>query len=352
MRQGQPRRSLQTDGEKVTGRPDLRLKIAGIGRYLPTRVVSSDEVAQLCGLPRGWIEEHGGVSQRRWARPEDGETNSWMGARAAEAAIVDAGVALADIDLILNASGTVEQAIPDGGPLLQRELGAQTSGIPCASVHSTCLSFLTALETSASHLELGLYRRILVVCSEISSCGLDFADPESSALFGDAACAVVLTRATEDEASRLHALRMETYSSGADWTTIRGAGTRRHPNHPATRKEDNLFHMDGPELLKQALKTMPGFLDRLWARITSDSSDIALVIPHQTSLAGLRAHRRVGFPDEKVVQTLDQYGNCIAASMPLTLHEAIRDGRLSRGDRFLLLGTGAGLSFGGAILTY
>ena len=327
---------------------ELRLRIAGMGRYLPERVVTSDEVAERCDLPPGWIEEHSGVRERRWAAP--GERASEMGARAARSALENAGVALEEVDLVINASGTTEQVIPDGGPLLQRELGL--TRVPCHTVHATCLSFLTALELAASHLELERYRRVLVVSSEITSCALNFAEPESSVLFGDAAVAAVLVRAADDEPSRLHALRFETYSDGADLTTVRGGGTRHHPNDPATRREDNLFHMAGPEVLKLGLKLMPPFLDRLLSDVDFGPDELALVVPHQTSLAGLRAHRRLGFEDERVAVTLDRYGNCVAASMPLTLHDALEAGRLVRGDKVLLLGTGAGLSFGGALLTY
>ncbi len=213
--------------------PALPLKILGVGRYLPERTVPSSEVEALCGLPAGWIERRSGVLERRWVTRESGETASHMGAQAAREAVAEAGLALTDLDLILNASGTPEQAIPDGGPLIQRQLGLGSSGIACLSVHATCLSFLAALDLSANLLATGRYRHILIVTAEIGSAGINVREPESASLMGDAAAAVVVSRTPPGEAACLQAARLETYGDGADLTAIRGGGTRRHPNHPA-----------------------------------------------------------------------------------------------------------------------
>src|SRR5688572_7446931 len=130
----------------------FRIKIAGMGRYLPERIVTNEELEALCDLPRGWIEKHNGVCERRWI---NGETSSYMGAQAAREALDKAGMQLGDIDLILNASGTPEQVIPDTGALIQRQLGLGESGIPSMSIHATCLSFVAALDMSASLITSG-----------------------------------------------------------------------------------------------------------------------------------------------------------------------------------------------------
>ncbi len=327
----------------------LPLKIIGVGRYLPERVVPSREVEALCGLPAGWIERRSGVRERRWV---SGETSSSMGAAAAREAVADAGLALTDIDLILNASGTPEQAIPDGGPLIQRQLGLGASGIASLSVHATCLSFLAALDLSANLLATGRYKHILIVSAEIGSVGINVREPESASLMGDAAAAVVVTRTPEGEAACLQAARLETYGDGADLTAIRGGGSRAHPNHPGTRPEDNLFHMDGPQVLRMALRYSGGFLERLRPGLSKGLGSIRLVVPHQPSKMGLKAMEMFGWPSEQIVRTLDHLGNCVAASIPCTLYEAVCGGRLRRGEEVLLVGTGAGLSIGGVILTY
>ena len=327
----------------------LPMKIAGIGRYLPKRVVPSSELEQKLGLPDGWIAKKQGVRERRWV---DDETASYMGAQAAGVALDDAGIGLAEVDLIVNASGSAEQAIPDGAPLIQRHLGLGSSGVACMSIHATCLSFLVALDTAASLLATGRYRCIVVVSSEISSHALNFAHPESSTLFGDGAAAVVLTRPGQGDPGALMASRLETYGEGAYFTQVAGGGTRKHPNHPDTRPEDNLFHMDGPAVFAMAVKYAPAFLERLQPGLSTGLGDIKLCVPHQASKLALEAHRFFGFKKTQIVRVIDYLGNCIAASLPLALHEAIKDGRLERGDRFLMIGTGAGLSLAGAILTY
>lgn len=325
------------------------IQIAGLGHYLPQRVVQNQEVEALCRLPTGWIETKTGVRERRWV---EGESNAYMAGQAAQEALAKAGLALADIDLIINASGTQAQAIPDGAALLQKELGLGTSGIPCFSIHATCLSFVTALEVATTLLIAHRYRHILIVSAEIASCGLNFEEPESASLLGDGAAAAIVTTAMEDELSAFHAMRIETYGEGAPYAELRGGGSRHHPNHQETSPEDNLFHMNGPQLLKLTRRYSRDFLERLQPGLSYGLNDIKLVIPHQASLLGLRMLRYFGWPETQVMVILDRVGNCVAASIPLALYEAVEQGRVQRGDKVLLIGTGAGLSMGGVVLTY
>lgn len=325
----------------------IPLKIAGMGRYAPEHIVTNDELEARCGLPSGWIEQRTGVLERHWSQTE---TASQMAGHAVRDAVQQAGLSLSDIDLIINASGTPEQVVPDGGALLQRELGLTESGIPAFSIHMTCLSFLAALQTAAAYLQTGLYRRILISSSEIVSSGLNFNEPESATLLGDAAAAVVVTLPEAGSNAAVHAMRFETFSSGADFTAIFGGGTRKHPNNPATRPEDNLFSMNGPRLLNLALRTVPQFLEHLRAGLSHDLGDIKMVIPHQTSKAGFRLLSRFGYSQERVMMTLDRYGNCGAASIPFALSMAYEQGCIYPEDEVLLVGTGAGVSIGGVIL--
>lgn len=328
----------------------LPLKILGVGRYLPKRVVTSAEVERLCGIKPGWIERHTGIRERRWVGP--GESNSIMGAAAAREAIADSGLRLDDIDLILCASGTPEQTIPDNSALIQRELGLGQSGVSCMSVHITCLSFLLALDLASVMLSTGRYRNILIVSSDIASVALNFRDPESSALFGDAAAACVVTRTPPGEKSEVKTARFETYSVGAHLTEIRGGGSRLHPTNPETKPEDNLFSMAGPKVYRLARQHQDQFLERLRPGLSHSPGTIKTALPHQASLLALRALRRNGIDDDQVVITLDRFGNCVATSLPLTLYEAVKTGRLQRGDETLICGTGAGLTLGGMIITY
>jgi 3-oxoacyl-[acyl-carrier-protein] synthase-3 len=327
----------------------LPLRIAGLGRYLPSRVVPSSELESLCALPEGWVERRNGVRERRWVTTE---TSSFMAAQAALEALDDAGLEPGELDLVINASGTAEQAIPDTGALIQRQLGLGRSGIPAMSVHTTCLSFITALEVAAHFLSSGRFGRILVASSDISSCGIDLKQPESASLVGDAAAAVVLTRADGTDQSRICNAHFRTYGDGADLTSIRGGGSARHPRKPGHDPGDDLFRMDGPAVLRMVRQFDEAFLEELYPGLSKSLVDIDLVIPHQSSRVGLQLLQRYGWPEESIVRTLGELGNCVAASIPSTLYEAVRGGRVKRGDKVLLIGTGAGLSLGGLVLVY
>jgi len=330
-----------------------RVQIAGLGRYLPARVVGNAELEAQFGLEPGWILAHNGVEERRRADVAAGETATWMAARAAREALDDAGLAPEDLDLILNASGTAEQAIPDGAPLVQHQLGLGTSGCAAYSVHATCLSFLVALDTAAALIACGRHRRALVVSADVGSASVIGVDPESETLWGDAAAAVVLTAAPRGSESALHRVCMHTHGARADLTEVRGGGTRLFPGRAglaASELRDELrFVMRGPEVLRHSLRMARPFFAEL---LPEGPLGLDLIVPHQPSLAGLEALAALGLPRDRTVSTLRQLGNCVAASLPCTLYEAQRTGALRRGHRLLLFGTGAGLSMAGALWTF
>jgi len=329
----------------------LGLKLLGSGQALPGRVVPTAEVAALCGVDAAVAEARSGVQERRWL--SDGETVLTLGAQAARAALGAADLEAGEVDLLLNASGSQAQPIPDGAALLARELGLL--GVAAYSLHGTCLSFLMALQHAALMLGAGLARRVLIVSSEAGSKGLNPAQPESTLLIGDGAAAVVLG---PGEAWRqgvpeqgLKAARFETYPEGADHTRIRGGGSLLRPADPGVRPEDFTFDMQGLQVLRLASQIVPGFLERLWPGLSRGLPGIDRVIPHQASLAGLKLMARCGWPAERTEVTLGHLGNVIAASLPLTLHQAVVNGRAREGDTLLLVGTGAGLTAGGLIWT-
>jgi 3-oxoacyl-[acyl-carrier-protein] synthase-3 len=328
---------------------NLPLRIIGLGRYLPARVVPSSELERMCGVPAGWVERRNGVRERRWVT---GETSSFMAAQAACEALEEAGLSPQQLDLIINASGTAEQAIPDTGALIQRQLGLGRSGIPAMTVHTTCLSFVAALDVAANFLQTGRYRNILIASADVASCGINLKEPESASLVGDAAAAVVVTRPKSGDASIVHHAHFKTYGEGAYLTTIMGGGSAHHPRFADHNPDLDLFHMDGPAVLRMVREIGDDFLEELYPGLSKSLIDINVVVPHQASKVGLLMLTRFGWPEEKIMHTLEWLGNCVAASIPVTLYQAIRDGNIQRGHKVLLAGTGAGLSIGGLILTY
>ncbi|GAA5503558.1 3-oxoacyl-[acyl-carrier-protein] synthase 3 [Deinococcus xinjiangensis] len=321
----------------------LPIRILATAQALPRRVVTTDELAPQLGLSAEVALKRTGVAERRWV--SDGETALSLGAQAAREAVAQAGLELEQIDTLLNASGSQLQPIPDGAALLARELGLR--GAATYSLHGTCLSFLLALNHAALLIASGQARHVLIISSEAGSLGLNRGQPESTLLIGDGAAAVVVGPATKP-AQGIAAVRIETYPEGADSTQIRGGGSLLHPKDCVP--EDLTFDMQGLKVLKLASEVVPDFLERLQTGLSRSLVGIDRVIPHQASQAGLNLMTRYGWPAERIEVTLPTLGNVIAASLPLTLHQALKGGRAKAGDTLLLVGTGAGLIAGGLIL--
>lgn len=180
------------------------VKIKGTGKYLPERQISDAELDLVLGTPAGWVNKITGVGVRHYAG--EGETASMMGAKAAEAALADAGLSFEDIDCLVCTSGTKEQPLPSTAVFIQQAMGQADSGVPAFDIDATCLSFLVGLDVMSYMVEAGRYRNVLLVATEIASAGLNWEDKESSALFGDGAAAVVIGPAEAGDASGiLHA---------------------------------------------------------------------------------------------------------------------------------------------------
>jgi 3-oxoacyl-[acyl-carrier-protein] synthase-3 len=328
----------------------LAVRIAGLGSYLPERRVTNEELAAHLGIPAHWIERATGVRERRYAGDE---TAAGMGAAAGRCALVAAGLSLADLDAVVGASSAPQQTIPCTAALVARELGLPDGQVACFDLNATCLSFPFALQTIAALVAAGAYRTALLFSSEIASRSLNPRERESAVLFGDAAAAAIVTRAAPGEASAIWGARFATHPSGADLTVVLGGGTLHHPNDPATRPEMNLFHMEGPAVFRQGARLIGPFLDTFLAEVGWDRPTIAAVVPHQASRHALdQLTTRLGFTTAQVVSNLALRGNCVAASIPLALAEAVGCGHIRRGDRVLLGGTGAGLTLGALALTY
>lgn len=331
---------------------DIRsVAVLGTGHALPAKAMTSAELDQHLKQPPGAVELIGGVRQRFFAASH--ETAASLAAEAGRQALDAAGLALADIDCLVAASGTMDQGMPCNAALIHRELGLSARAIPAFDINASCLSFLAALDMVAWPIVAGRYRRVLVVAADIASCGLDWTTLESSAIFGDGAAAAVLGPST-DGRSRLLAAELNTLSEGVELCRIPAGGSRFHPtriNQPVD--ELTKFRMDGKGVFKLAAAHLPAFVERLLARARLTRDQLDWIVPHQASqLAITHLTRRLGFAGNKVIDIFAEHGNQVAASLPTALDIAIRDGRVQRGHRLLLLGTGAGLSLGGVVLEY
>lgn len=326
-----------------------RFGIAGSGAYLPRRILRADDLDALTGLPPGSIAQRFHIEKRH--RADADETSSFMGAKAAEAALAQAGWDPATLDVIIGACGVMEQPIPGTSVLIQRRLGLGASGIPAFDINATCLSFLMALDRVLIGFLLGEWRRALIVSADIASAALDFSTPESSVLFGDGAAAFALEA---DGPHTLLAHSFRTYGDAADVCRLEAGGTRVRPEPDmeaflARAK----FRMDGKGVFRATSLRFPGFLSALLKAADISAEDLASIIPHQASAAALE-HVKRSIPGGHA-KTFDIYasvGNLIATSLPFTLHTARQQGRLRQSELALLLGSAAGISLGGAVIRW
>ncbi len=327
------------------------VSLLGTGHALPADAITSAELDRRLNHRPGTIEQVGGVRQRHFVTRD--ETAAKLAAEAARRALDAAGLTLADIDCLVAASGTMDQGMPYNAALIHRELGLSERAIPAFDINASCLGFLVALDTVAWPIVAGRYRCVLVVAADIASCGLDWSSLETSAIFGDGAAAAVLGPSI-DGRSRLIAAELNTLSEGVNLCHIMAGGSRYHPTR-INQSFDELtkFRMDGKGVFKLAASHLPAFVERLLTRAALTRNQLDWIVPHQAShLAMAHLTKRLGFAHDKVIDIFADHGNQVAASLPTALDIAIRDGRIQRGQRLLLLGTGSGLSLGGVVMEY
>ncbi|MBP2657343.1 MAG: beta-ketoacyl-ACP synthase [Firmicutes bacterium] len=326
------------------------VRIIATGKYIPPTVVTNVDLEEKLNLPSGWIEKKIGVFSRHYAM---GETQSEMAAKAIRDALQSVNMTMEDIDCLVGANGAMEQAIPSNAALTKKALGLEKA-IPAFDINSTCLSFLVAMDLVSPMVAAGQYRRVVIFSSDIASNALNWEHKESCILFGDGAAAVVIERDDNPRGSKIVASKLATYIEGTHLAEVKGGGTKLHPReYRETNKTDYLFHMEGEKMFRLSMKYIPDFFTDLLKSANCKMDDITMLIPHQASLTAMKLiQRKLGILDEKFMLTIQEYGNTIAASIPLALHDAISQGRVKRGDRIILFGTSAGLSIGGMVLEY
>jgi 3-oxoacyl-[acyl-carrier-protein] synthase-3 len=320
-------------------------RIAGTGAALPDRAVSNEELAhQLAG--RGietsdeWIVARTGIRQRYLAGPE--LTTTELGARAARAALAAARMEPGSVDLLILATSTPDQIFPSTACLVQAELGA--AGAAAFDVQAVCSGFVYGLAVADAMIRTGIYRRALVIGAELFSRILDWSDRTTCVLFGDGAGAVVLEASDSPGmlAARLH----------ADGSQARILCTAGRVTQGAVQG-DPFLRMDGQAVFKLAVNV----LDRSAREVLADANlgveTIDWLIPHQANVRILSATaRKLGLPESKVIVTVDQHGNTSAASVPLALDLAVRDGRIRAGQHLMLQGVGGGFTWGSVLVRF
>ncbi|MBD8089051.1 3-oxoacyl-ACP synthase [Pseudomonas fluorescens] len=338
------------------------MKILASAIELGSTVVNSTVIDAQQGLEPGTCEKQFLIKQRYYAG--EGQTSDQMAAQAISKALDQAGLSIEDFDCLISASGTPSQVLPYDAASVYRHLGS-TRRLHTFDVCMTCLSFVQALDVAKLYLDSGRYRRIIVVSSEVASCGLSTKQLESAVIFGDGAAAFLFER--QDDVSHglkakgisfdVKSMRFETVAEAYDFCTIAAGGSTRHIRDVQTSeqleqyRDDCVFHMDGKKLYRFVAKELRGFVDDHLASQGLSLDDIDLVVPHQASGHGLKhCQRLLGVEDSRFLNIFENYGNQVSVSIPLAIHKAIESGRILPGQRLLLVGTSAGMSYGSAII--
>lgn len=310
-------------------------RIIGTGSYLPSRAVSNADLAQRVDTSDEWIVARTGIRQRHLA--EDGQSTSDMALPASQAALAAAGIGAEEIDLIVVATSTPDLVFPSTACLLQNKLG--NKGGMAFDVQAVCSGFVYALTVADNFIRTGQARTALVVGAEIMSRIVDWNDRATCVLFGDGAGAVVL-RASDKPGILATALHAD--GSYADILAAPGQVCGgKITGSP-------MIVMDGQAVFKFAVRVLDEVGRETVEKAGMGLADIDWLIPHQANVRILESTaKKMGIPPEKVVITVDRHANTSAASIPLALDVAVRDGRIKAGQRILMLGVGGGFTWGG-----
>ena len=318
--------------------------VRGIGSYLPKRVVTNRDLEKLVDTSHDWIVQRTGIEQRYIAG--DDETTSVLGVKAAQAALADAGLTAADIDLIVCATSTPDYTFPSTATMIQCGLG-MTHGA-AFDLQAVCTGFVYAVATADKFLQSGSHKRALVIGAETFSRILDWNDRTTCVLFGDGAGAIVL-EAQEGEGTSA--------DRGVLTSHLRSDGRYRDKLYvnggPGSTKTTGVLKMEGKEVFRFAVGMVTDVVQDAFKATGTTPDELKWFVPHQANRRIITASaEKLGIAQEKVVITVDRHGNTSAASIPLALDAACKDGRIQRGDLVMIEAIGGGFTWGSALIRW
>jgi 3-oxoacyl-[acyl-carrier-protein] synthase-3 len=319
-------------------------RIAGTGSYLPEKVLTNDDLAKLVDTSDEWITSRTGIRERHIAA--EGETTGDLAYHAAVRALEAAGVAASELDLIVLGTTTPDLIFPSTACLIQHRLGA--NGCPAFDVNAACSGFVFALSVADKFIRSGAAKTVLVVGAETLSRMVDWTERTSCVLFGDGAGAVVLKADGETGILSTH-LHADGGKKELLWNPV-GVSVGFKPDLPNAGVRIN---MTGNDVFKHAVKALDAIVEETLEANGLDRHEIDWLIPHQANLRIIEATaKRLDMPMERVVVTVDRHGNTSSGSVPLALDEAVRSGKVQRGQLLLLEAFGGGVTWGSALLRY
>ena len=324
----------------------MKARIAGTGSYAPTKVLTNADLERMVATSDEWIRERTGIRERRIAAT--GEACSDVAVQAGRRALTAAGVAATDLDMILVATCTGDFPLPATACLVQHQLGATKAG--ACDLSAACCGFVYALSVADAYIKTGM-RHVLVIGSEVMSAITDWTDRNTCVLFGDGAGAVVLSASDGEQGILSTDLRSD--GTLCELIMVPGGGSRTPPSEKVITERLHTIKMKGNETFKVAVRTLEEIARTTLSANHFGVEDLDLYVPHQANVRILRAvMERLGLPIEKVLLNLDRYGNTSAASIPIALDEAVREGRIKDGSLVMLGAFGAGLTWASAMIRW
>lgn len=328
--------------------PFIRGKILGTGRALPARIVTNEELAKTVDTSDEWVVSRTGIRERRIAEPD--VATSDLASEAASKALAKAGVKAEDIDLIIVATSTPDfGAFPATACVVQKNIGAKKAA--AFDMETACSGFVYSMVIANQFIATGMYKYCLVIGAEVFSRIIDWSDRNTCVLFGDGAGAAVIGPADGDKGILSSELGAD--GEGGRFLDVYAGGTRMPVTQEVLDQKLNTIRMDGSEVFKFAVRIMAHSTEAALAKAGMTSADIDYLVPHQANIRIVNAAaKRLNLPVEKVAVNLDRYANTSAASVPIALDEALEAGKIKDGDIVVMVGFGAGLTWGAAVLRW
>jgi 3-oxoacyl-[acyl-carrier-protein] synthase-3 len=330
-----------------------RTVIAALGTYTPDRVVTNEELTRYMETTDEWITQRTGIQERRWVKPNE-QGNSDMALEATKRALDAAGWKATDIEAIVYATLSMDHMFPGEGCFLNAKLGLP--GVPAIDVRNQCTGFLYGLSVADAWIKTGMYKRILLVGSEVHSTGLDVSTRgrDVACIFGDGA-GVALLEATDDPARGVLSTHLHADGRFAKDLWIDRPGSLHYPRFPeGIGDSPDIFpHMEGQKVFKHAIVKMPEVMREALQKHGLTAKDLKLLVPHQANLRiSEMVQRSLELRDDQVFNNIQKYGNTTAASIPICLAEAVQARGVKRGDLVGLCAFGSGFTWASALLRW
>ena len=323
-------------------------KISGVGHYVPEKVLTNSDLEKMMDTNDEWIVSRTGISERHIV--SDGEATSHMGIHAIRELLDFTDTDPGEIDVIIVATVTPDRMFPATACLIQEEIGANNCwGF---DLSAACSGFLFALNSASRFVESGAYKKVVVVGADTMSSIMNYEDRNTSILFGDGAGAVMVEPSEEEGFGILDSLS-SIDGSGAEYLYMAAGGSEKPASHETVDAREHFLYQDGRTVYINAVKGMAEVSVQILERNGLEGADVDLFIPHQANKRIIDSTaKRLGIDESKVVMNIDRYGNTTAATIPLGIYEAVRDGRLKKGDITVLAAFGAGYTLGSTLIKW